>query len=242
MKVSALLDSVELTCKNVLGKQAPNRFEMLKWMSEDLNQLTSKCPADWFLVHLDPAVMTKEGVRDYDLPHNFPDNFVRHAGQRFFQYLVWGGDKWCCLLDDGTNSMQINYEAPMQFYSRNLRGESNSRPIVYTITSQLSGDKRLSLSPPPDANGTVGYYTVNGLYLPTDWHLTYETDLPPIPENCVILSYYLLARLAPNVYEAKAADAYESMMFNAASNRVAQFVPVLGRSGRDEYTLQSRRR
>ena len=233
------LDEIEQAAK-LAKAEMPTRRILLDWMSAELGELSFKIQADYFYVHLDPVLSLTTGQRAYKLPENFPDNFVRHAGERFYAPLNLGGDKWCCKLDDGTSEALLSYESPSQFFSKNLRAESNNRPSVYTILSTPVGKRQLLVSPPPDANGTAGY-TIDGLYLPTDWKLSEYSSTPPLPANSAVLKYAVLRRLAPQIYEAKYAEARADVILKAAQNRVAQFVPVLGRSGQNEYTAQRRR-
>ena len=218
------------------GIRLPDRKVLLDWMSSEVNELSFRVQADYFMVHLDPVLGTTTGTRAYRLPANFPANFVRHAGQRYGRLApTLGSDTWCCKLDDATNESLLDYESPTQFYSRNLRAEANGKPIVYTVVSTPNGAKDLLLSPPPDAST----YTVDGLYIPTDWKLKEVDAMPPFPNNSAILRYAVLRRLAPQ-YEAMFQEARMDLVLKAAQNRAAQFIPFLGRTNRNENTAMRR--
>lgn len=226
------MDEVEQIAQ-MRGLKVPDRAVMLSWLSLDLAELTSRAQFDWSYRHLDPAVRTVTGTRSCALPKDFGENFARSAGDQ--------GDKWCCLLDDGTNETLIDYVSPVQFRSNNLRGTTNGRPTEYTVMTVPNGVRELWLYPTPDANGSVGYYEVDGLYQPTEWTITDRDGLPMIPGNNPALRYALLRRIDPATYEGKYADAVIDLMYHAALNRRNQFVPVQGR-GYNENTLMSARR
>lgn len=215
MKASAILDQVELELRQK-GIRYDDRALMLKHMSFDLATLCGMEDWDWAMIAVDPVIKTITGKRDYDLPANFPDNFVR-----------WGtptGQKWLCNLDDGVNDNPLDYVSPAQFYSMNLSGQTNSRPSKYTVLSNPAGGRRLYLSPPPDANGSTTYYTIHGLYVPTDWALHDESNLPPIPGNCMILKGMLMRRYDQNA-EAIYGEGLVSLYRSGAKNRQAGISP-----------------
>jgi hypothetical protein len=232
------LNDIEQTCMDS-GKSTPDRQKLLNWMSLELQELTTKLPADWF-IQISSPVTTANGTRGYNLPSDFGTNFLRHGGQRFYQILNMVGDKWVCLLNDGTKESLLGYESPAQFYSKNLLGEAEGRPSIYTITTAANGTKQLQLSTKPDTNGGNNY-TVYGPYQPTNWSLASESTVPAFPANSPIMKYAVLRRLMPATYEPKYKEALADLMMMAAQERVAQFTPVLGRSGKDEYSLQLRR-
>lgn len=221
MKVELLLDDVEQLTQDGLTRTVPvARPMLLSWLSAELNELTGREEWDWAMRHLDPLVSTTTARRTYQLPENFPDNFVRHAGDR--------GEKWCCKLDNGSNEVPLAYESPVQFYSTNLRAESNGTPSKYTVVSAATGGRQIVLSPPPDANGSTGFYTIDGLYIPTDWGLHDEDDLPPMPGNSMVLKYAVLRRLDRQTYEPMYREALALLALRSARQRGAQFVPRYG--------------
>lgn len=235
------LNDIEEVCTDA-GRPVPDRLKLLNWLSAELNELSQsgKLPADWFYAKMD-SIPTVSGTREYDLPDNFGTNFVRHAGQRFYQILNFGGDKWACFLNDGTKDSPLSYESPAQFYSKNLYAESTGRPSVYTVMTASDGQRQIMLSTLPDNNGGSNY-TIWGIYQPTDWRITSETQVPVLPNHSPILKYGVLRRLMPDRYQPLYREAFDALIMAAAQERVAQFVPVMGRSGKDEYTLQLRRR
>ena len=235
MNIKLQLDEVEQICLDA-GRSKPDRFTLMKWLASELNELSTKVlNVDWFLKKM-TAIPTVVGTRTYTLPTDFPANFIPHAAQRFYQPLLLTGDKWCCILNDGSKDALLEYESNAQFYSRNLYGESNGRPSVYTVTVNLDGSKNLVVSVPPD----VTTYSISGLYEPTTWTITDETQIPTFPANSPVLKYGVLRRLIP-AFQQLYQDALGSLMLMAAQDRPTQFVPVLGRSGLNEYTLMRRR-
>lgn len=229
MRVDTLLDDIEQQLQHG-GVRSPGRFVLLDWMSNELADLVSKAPFDWSLQHLDPAVATIAGRKEYALPENFPENFVAAGGLK--------GDQYVCKLDDGTNENPIDYVAPAQYFSENIRATSNGTPSKYTIMSAASGGKQILLYPPPDANGSVGYYTIDGLYQPTDWILSEREQIPPVPGNSRILEYAVLRRLIPEPYGAQYGEALNILMLRAAQQRRAQAMPVIhGKGSWDPNTM-----
>ena len=231
--VKTYLDEIEQIAQ-ARGIRLPDRAILLLWLGSELAELTSRAEFDWSYRHVDPAVSTITGTRAYALPSDFGDNFARNAGD--------SGDQWCCLIDDGTNETLADYLSPVQFRSKNLRGTGNGRPSEYTVMTTPSGAREIWLYPTPDANGSTGFYTVDGLYQPTEWTITERDGLPSIPGNNPVLKYALLRRIDPATYEPKYVDAYTDLMYRAAVNRRAQMVPVLGTGNYNENTLMSARR
>ena len=226
MITTELLNEIEQTC-NQRGAEPPDRGILLKWMSADVNYLSGECRADWFHMFLNPMIRTTSGTREYDLPENFPANFVPWAGSIADDLSGDGNELFCCKLSDGTNERIMTFESPVRFYSRNLTAESNGLPNVYTIASRPTGRRFLLTSPPPDANGSVGYYSIGGLYEPTDWKIKEEQALPPIPGNLRILKAALLKRIFPGDQSVVTdyQEAYAAMMLSAAQSKSVRMYP-----------------
>lgn len=186
-------------------------------LSAELQEITAKVDLDCLHVHLDPMISTAEGVREYVLPDNFPENFARGAGT--------SGDQYCCKLGDGSTDAVMTYKNPVQFYSQSLTGQTNGRPSTYTIAASQSGARKIVLSPPPDANGSTGYYTISGLYKPTDWELDDLSSVPPIPNNAQVLKYGVLRRVDPQSYEGKYQEAVSELKLSNAKSRPTTIVP-----------------
>ena len=209
MKVKAILDEVELTLKQ-RGIKGEPRLILFSHLAFDLNELAGRGDWDWAMVHLDPVIAVAEDVTEYDLPDNFPDNFVRLSGDT--------GDKYACLLNDEYNDGHLAYQSPAQFYSRNLEAETSGRPSRYTITTKPDGKRLLILSPPPDDSYT---YTIRGLYVPTDWKITEESDMPPVPGNSAIFKWQLLMRYDPS-FQADYGRSYADLCMRKAKGRQAR--------------------
>ena len=228
MLTSAMLDGVEQAC--TLGRTgktaAPDRAVLLDKLNEGIAEIVSMEEWDWAMVYVRPIVGLQASKRDYPLPANFGDNFVRHGYD--------DGTKWMCKLHDTTNAIEsfIDYEAPAQFFSRNTASTSTGRIGVYTITSDIGGSRRIHFDPLPDA--TTGAWQVSGLYIPTDWSVSEEAHLPPLPGNAVILRYWLLKEIAkmPDWKDRDLSAEYETkyerqmavLIRNAQRGRKSQFV------------------
>lgn len=214
MTIQEFLDDIEDEMMVAGVKVIWDRFTLLAWASAELNRLSHEFSADCFHVHLDPAIATVSGTRYYDLPSNFGLNFVNAAGD--------AGDKYCCLLDDGTTESLIDYASTVQFYSQNLRGETSGKPTKYTVITASNGRKQIALSPPPD-----GSYEIDGLYIPTDWDLDTMDSIPPLPANSPMLKYAVLRRVGDK-WETDYKKARADLAMEFARSRKAQFAPNLG--------------
>lgn len=227
MKVRKILDDIEQTpAYQLMPKEVrPDRRMLLQWMSSELNDLSSKTPNfDFWLVQLEPAIRTQSGKRDYDLPDDFPFNFVRLST-----------DKWACNIDDGYNETNLPYVPLKDFYDLNLTAESNGKPSCYTIKTKPDGRRLLVLSPPPDTNNsTYTYYEIDGLYCKNDWDLKDEDILPPIPGQFAILKYAVLRRISTD-FEQKYIEAYAVLMNEMARSRDLQIKLNMG-NNRNAYT------
>lgn len=226
MLTRELLDEIEQESRYLAaGVVLPDRLTLLEWMSSGLNSLSGKMhDADCFAIHLNPVIGTTEGTREYDLPDNFGSNFAR---------MTTGEDDFCCMLDNGTNESALHYKSPAQFYGQNLKAESNSTPSAYTVMSKDDGHRKLVLSPPPDDNSDANY-TIGGLYQPTDWKLSEESALPPLPNNCSILKYAVLKTINPNL-EANYKEEMAYLILGLAQQRRAVIYPHMGDYGINQY-------
>lgn len=218
MNCQQMLDDLEQQI-SADGLPRKDRWLLLSWMSAELNEISGKADWDWNLVYLDPAIMTRTGEKQYLLPENFGSNFSRFADD--------DADSYACKLDDGTSQGLLTYKSPKQFFSRDLKSVSNSKPSDYTVTTDENGRRVMWLYPPPDANGSVGYYLVAGLYPQTEWRLDEMRGLPAIPGNSAALRYGVLRRLNRATYEPLYQDALMRLMINEAQNRRGQLIPVM---------------
>lgn len=228
MTVEEFLDEIEQKGPYYVGGKVPipDRFTLLEWMSSELNTLSSKLPdGDCFYIYLTPMIETVESTRTYDLPDEFPMNFAK---------LTPGDDDFCCMLNDGTNDTPLHYKSPAQFYGKNLDAESNSTPSEYTIVTQSPrGNRAIVLSPPPDSNSAADY-TIGGLYHPTNWKLTEESALPPLPNNCAILKWGVLKTLNPNL-ESNYKEEMAYLILRLAQQRRSVMYPHMGDYGINQY-------
>lgn len=238
MKVKQLLDDIEQLTQLQATRQTPvDRFLLLDWLSMELNELVGKAEWDWAMQRVTPVIVTKTGVSSYILPEDFPENFVRFGRD---QSGTDNGQGWACMLDDGSNETPLEYVSPASFFTQNLRAASNGRPTMYTILSNPRAEKELHLHQPPDSNSS-NHYQIDGLYIPTDWTLDEEYDLPPVPAHSQILKYAVLRRVNPERWGPLYGEAFRDLVMRAANQRRSQVVPVKGRYNQDVYTLMRRR-
>lgn len=223
MKVKKLLDDIEQSpaYRSMPRELRPDRQMLLSWMSVELGELTSKIPdSDIFAIRLEPAIVTVDGLREYSLPKDFGTNFMRKDA-----------DTWSVMIDDGTTESQLAYKIPTEFYAQNLRGESDGVPSCYTIVTTQRARRELVLSPPPD-----GEYTIDGLYIPTDWDFQDEDDLPPLPANNPILKYAVMRRMSAD-FEPKYAESWAQLMMELAKSRKTQIKPQMTQDLSSGYQL-----
>lgn len=220
MNVKEWIDEIEWEGAQ-MSLEVPDRRVLLRWVSTELAVLSGKLDSDIFTMHLDPAIITRTGTRYYDLPDNFGLNFCRN------------GDNWVCRLNNGSNELQLDYVSNTEFFNSDLEGESNGTPSKYTVLSKPNGRKQIALSPPPDSNSD-SHYTIDGLYIPTDWKLRDEDTVPPLPANSPILKYAVLRRLNRN-YDADYREALVDLKRHIAQNRNSGFGVDTGELGQGYY-------
>ncbi len=218
MQVKEMLDDIEQQL-SYRGLAIPDRFIMLSWMSNELNEITGRYQFDWSFVHVDPVIKTVEGQRAYMLPADFPDNFVVGASEG-------RGDQYCCKIDDASTESLLTYQSPVQFFSKSLRSSSDSKPSHYTIMSLPNGRKEIQLDPPPDDNSDSNY-TVDGLYQKADWKLEEMDALPPLPGNSAVLRYAVLRR-CDAAFQARYEEALAILALRAAQHRKTRLVMTMG--------------
>lgn len=218
MTIQETLDDIEQTASQQ-GLVCPDRITVLKWMSREVTELTGRQEWSWAMIHLDPIVKTEADKYDYDLPSNFGLNFVRHAGD--------DGIKWCVKISDGVSASLLDYKSPPQFWGQDVANASSSRPSCYTIMATLDGRKQVWVYPKPDDAPDQGYYTLDGLFIPTDWKLTELRGLPVIVASSPILKYAVLRRLAPQVYQPFYMDALNQLTLQEAQSHDTRMVAVL---------------
>lgn len=210
MTVDKLLDQIERRADSMLTGKAPvNRLELLSLLEDELEELLSMDQFSWAQKILDPMIQTEPGVRDYLLPNDFPDNFMRTGDS------MTGEPKHSVMLDDGSSNSYLTYESPQQFAMRDLSAETSARPEVYTIKTTTSG-KFISLAPPPNTTD----YTISGSYIPSHIRLEPSTDVAPVSE---VLRYGVLRRLDPNQFGGDYVLALRKLFYKDALNNPAAF-------------------
>lgn len=229
MLVKDMLTLVERRAMEVDTKMTyPDRPTIQQFLTFELQHLSSLEEWDFLCVHANPLVMTQTGTREYRLPQNFGTNFIRAAEDEFTGYSE--DVYYMCKLDDGQTESFLRYKSPARFFGRNLRGEQNSRPTDYTISVTRGGGSEIHLAPKPDANGSVGYYLIRGVYIPTDWEINDETEVPPLPGNNTYLMNRILATVFQNtdlqaLYDQKADRDLAALYMIYARNRRVRMRP-----------------
>lgn len=229
MTVRELIELIEIET-NARGAKVPDRMRLLMLINSVLNDIAGEEDWEWMVRRGAPIVSTNTGVRSYQLPKDFGLNFVRYK------------DGFNCMISDTSSESQLTYKPQNDFYSLDLVAESNGLPSAYTIATRPDGRRELVLSPPPDANGSTGYYAINGVYQPADWTLLTQDDLPPIPNGCGVLRYGVLRKLDP-AYNGEYTNEIRKL-YNRTAKQTGpvRFSPRLGPgSYRNDYSLMSRR-
>jgi len=236
MKVKYVLDEIQLEASHRVTKHINvDRYELLEILSQELNTLSGLINWDWALKWIDPVIKTTTGQSEYDLPENFPDNFI-FGGEP-------GGTEHLCKLDNGTAESFLTHQSPAQFFSNNYTAVSNSTPHHYTVMTRPAGGKFLKLYPPPDSNDDA-HYTIKGLYVPTDVGITEEDEILPLPGNSPILRNQVLARYfrgrndsAMNYFESKAFENLKNLRYMQARSKRIRMQPRLGYYGSNDFGL-----
>ena len=223
MKASLQLDLIEQEIIDPETRAAlPDRRILLKWLSRELTRLSSLDEWDFLAVRNDPIATLTEGKRNYRLPDEFPTNFL----QSFDEFC--GEKRYMCKISNGTNDNFLSYASPAVFAARESVADGNGCPTEYTIESTPGGSKEIRLGPPPDSTAR----TIWGLYVPTNWDIDDEDEVPALPGNSFYLQNSLLARIyertAPALSAAAATRATQDLnalyMANAR-NRAAILAP-----------------
>jgi hypothetical protein len=188
MIIRNYLDSIEDQIRHPITQKIPvDRWELLDILADEVRKLSGDFQWDWAATQLSPIIRTQTNKRRYLLPNSFGLNFARGAEDK-------GGETFTVTLSDGSNEVSLTYEEPSRFFARNLEAESDATPSVYTIETIPSGRRRIVLSPPPDSNSS-SHYTINGLFVPTDWYFEHHDFMFPIPGNSDVLDHRILARV-----------------------------------------------
>jgi len=243
MRVRDYIERLTRSLRDPGTKDAPlDKQQLMAILSEELEYLSGEFQWDWAASTIRPAIRTVVGKREYSLPIGFGLNFARGADRQ--------GEAFTVTLSDASNEGLLRYESPARFYSRNLLGESNNRPSLYTIrTDPMQGRRLMVLSSPPDANGDTGYYEINGLYVPENWNFNDADQMMPVPGNNPLLKHRVLAR----VYETRNRElhafhvrqgqhALSKLLLLQARSRRTRLSPKLSRTqSGNTYTLVRRR-
>ena len=242
MRAKEFLDQVEFTLRQTFGEIPPDmsRLRLLQITGWELTNIASQADWKWARKWLEPVISTYTGQREYKLPEDFGENFV-FGGDDL-------GERYVCMLDDGSNDSTLEYVAPEKFFSKNRTGASNSTPSEYTITRRSDGIKILHLDPPPDSNSD-SHYTINGLYVPERWEIKEEHQQLPITGSYDGLLYGVLARAVTGTNPRQAADwqsfsrgkIRELKQREANAGHVQRLKVKLSRTGTgNDYTLMRR--
>lgn len=159
MKVKDVLNLVEILLQKESSQNTPDRTKLLQLLQLALGSLNDQF--NTFIRKLDPIVLTQDEVREYSLPEDFGENFVRR------------GNRYLCKCKDTYSEWDLKFEPVEDFYDRDFVSETSSRPHSYTILTGFDGRRKLVISPKPD-----GEYTVYGLYRPRWTEVTEESEIP----------------------------------------------------------------
>lgn len=242
MTGSQILDAVERSFLSSSRSRvsAPERDILLDELNDGISEIISITDWDWAQVVLRPTIGLQQGKREYQLPPNFGDNFVRYA--------FHDGTKWACKMIDQTNLTEqfLDYLSPVQFYNRKVVTTTQGVPRYYTILSLPSGMRQMVLDQPPDS--TYADWVIGGNYVPTDWLLEEEGLLPPLPGNSAVLKYWLLKRVFSwpeykdlqllQFYSSEYDKKYAELVTLAQRQRKGQIVP--GELIQDNYSQLDR--
>ncbi len=216
---------------------AIDRWELLDILSVECQYLSGEFQWDWAARYLPKIIQTYTGKRAYLLPDDFGLNFARGSDR--------SGKIFTITLDDGSNESPLEFEDQARLHTRDLTAESNGKPARYAIRTRSTGQRELVLSPPPDSNSS-SHYTINGMYVPTDWTFDNQDTLLPVPDNSSVLEHRILARVyegledddRANRHEVKASRAQSALSVAQARSKSYQLRPKLSRfNSRNQYRL-----
>ena len=231
MRVKDYLERLERSLRDPKTKKTHlDKPQLAELLFEELEILSGEFQWDWAATTIRPAIRTRTGKREYVLPRDFGLNFARGADR--------SGSPFTVTLSDISSEAPINYESPARFYSRNLVGESNSRPSVYTIiTDSMSGQRKMVLSSAPDSNGDTGHYEINGLYVPVEYQFSDDSQILPVPGNSSLLKHRVLARAYERLdrglmefHLGQAQRALSNLLMAQARSRRTRIMPKLNRT------------
>jgi hypothetical protein len=228
MTARELIERVLRKLKNPTTQQnlGMDAYDLLDDLRLYLMELASLEQWSWLQVHMDPIAKTETGKRNYSLPRNFSDNFLRNASN---------GVDHLCLISDGTSEGFLEYEPATRFFSSDRVAASNGKPSSYTIQTNASGQKEIHLNPPPDSNSS-SHYTIRGAYVMGFKNLHMDDEIPL--EASGYLLYRLLMSQDPQSREY--ANAYQlarvQLYLTEARNQGTQVVPRMsGSEGSNSY-------
>ncbi len=237
MQGKQLIDKIEQIAR-VRGVETPDRWTLLSWIADDLEEIISSRDWNWAKRWLDPIVNTAVGTREYPLPDDFGVNFCIYrdsadsGGGVVVDATSIPTSRYAVHIYDGTSQYDLIYRPPDEFYSQKLKAESNALPRYYTIMRNAAGPY-ISLSPPPD----LTTYTVLGLYKPATWNLNEMSEIPPMPHDHILI--YGALKLLPGLqgeFGAQYDSAFKTLCMEDAREHKVQIRPRLGYA-RNEYTL-----
>lgn len=208
MRAKNILDLVEDLIKQESSQVYPvGRERLLSFLTLALGNLNDQFNSQ--IRKLDPIALTANGVREYPLPEDFGENFIKR------------GSIWLCKCQDSSSEWTLEFEPAEDFYQRDLFAETSARPYAYTILTGFDGRKKLVISPPAD-----GEYKVYGLYRPVMLQVTEETDLAFV-NNPNYLVFYVASLADPTNqrFFIEAQKAERLVYMNAARDKAAFIAP-----------------
>lgn len=209
-----LVSRVQRHARDPVTMKSPETYDVLLEIRDVVRQLRNSEEWSFFVRHVDPIVKTDTGKRTYDLPDDFPSNFIRGAED--------DGSRYLCILSDGSSETFLDYKTPESFYSADFESATNQKPESYTITYDSDGKPQLSLDPPPNSNSS-SHYTIRGAYRPTYENITLDSWVPTQAEDFIVWSACNV--LQPQRWNMELQASRNALYLTEARSRQSQLVP-----------------
>ena len=218
MKVGYILDQVEQRLRDPVTRASPvKRPRLLEVLEAELNSIIQANNFPNLARHAAPIVRATPGRKQYDLPSDFPENFVREADS------PGSGSYSCFLVDSSDNQSTLTYLTPGRFFAKHDPDEADSEPSDYTILILEDGGRSIVLGPTPSAACQV-----HGVYKPDYWEVQEEDSLTIVPNSLALLTAAVLRIVDPRRIELHTAsyrDALRQAVMLGAQGSPTQIFP-----------------
>lgn len=224
MTLRELVDRILQQAKDPVTGDGPSGPNVLDAVRNNLIMLQHKETWYWNVRHVDPLITTYTSQRWYDLPNDFPDNFLPAADN---------GRNYMVKLSDGSSEDFLTYNSPEKFLGLDFDSTSTGRPSEYTI---LSGDgaKKLGLHLLPDSNSS-SHYTIRGAYRADFSRATLDSWIPPEPAEYILYQTLMLLRPENPFWQQAMLDARVTLYVNEARLRNTILAPDQGPDGTNAF-------